>query len=221
VPSPLKDPVALASLRALVRARFPDPPKPPTGCVPTGVAALDTALGGGLPIRQLTELVSGAPSSGGQSTLGRLLSVTRAARQRVALVDGAEAFDPLAVPPDDLAHLVWVRTRSVAEALAVADVLVRDPNYAAVVLDLRGCGERSLRTLPATAWYRLQRAAETGSAAVLIQTEAPQVAAAAHRLLLPSPWSLAWATDLARAELAAQIAAASLRGRPTEERATA
>ena len=70
------------------------------------------------------------------------------------------------------------------EAFAAADILVRDGNYAAIVLDLRGCAERVLRRTPASAWYRLQRAAEGGSVAVLVQTA---VAARARRPLAARP----------------------------------
>jgi hypothetical protein len=68
---------------------------------------------------------------------------------------------------------------------------VRDGNYAAVVLDLRGCAERVLRRTPASTWYRLQRAAEGGSVAVLVQTASPLVPAVPWRLVLDTPLSLA------------------------------
>jgi len=38
----------------------------------------------------LTELVSAAPGTGGQTVFAQLLRTTRAARQRVALIDGAD-----------------------------------------------------------------------------------------------------------------------------------
>jgi hypothetical protein len=90
-----------------------------------------------------------------------------------------------------LRHLVWVRCRAPAEAFSAADILVRDGNYAAVVLDLRGCAERVLRRTPASTWYRLQRAAECGSVAVLVQTTLPLVPAVPWRLVLEIPFSLA------------------------------
>jgi len=180
----------VAALRQLLDARFPEKSRRTGAFVPTGVPAIDDLLGGGLPARRLTELVSAAPSSGGQTVLARLLASTRAARQRVALVDGADAFDPDCVPEDALRHLVWVRIPALDAALAAADILVRDGNYAAVVLDLRGIGEKELRKIPSTSWYRLQRAAEGGAAAVLVQTCLPLVPSAAARLLLPSPLTL-------------------------------
>ncbi len=171
--------------------RFPEKTRGPSGGVSAAVRPIDDALGGGLPAGRLTELVSAVPSGGGQTVVAKLLSATQAARQRMALIDGADGFAPEAVPAGVLRHLVWVRCRAPEQAFAAADILVRDGNYAAVVLDLRGCAERILRRSPASAWYRLQRAAEGGSVAVLVQTTSPLVPAVPWRLVLDTPLSLA------------------------------
>ena len=204
-------PPTLLALRQLLSERFPQPPRSRSGLLPTGLAGLDHALAGGLRGGQLTELVSEAPSSGGQSVLAGLLTATRRARVRLALVDGADGFDPAAIPPDCLRHLVWVRCENSDQAFAAADILVRDGNYAAVVLDVRGLPERSLRRTPASVWYRLQRAAESGSAAVLVQTDFPLVPAVPWRLRLDKSLALA-AAGQGRAELAAGLAPALERG---------
>ena len=180
----------VSALRSLLAARFPERARRPCGGPPAGVRAIDDALGGGLPAGRLTELVSAVPSSGGQTVVARLLAATRTARQRMALIDGSDGFAPEALPAGDLCHLVWVRCRLPEQALAVADILVRDGNYAVAVLDLRGCAERLLRRTPASVWYRLQRAAEGGSVAVLVQTQAPLVPAAPWRLSLAAPLPL-------------------------------
>ena len=177
-------PATLASLRSLLAARFPEKVRKSGGLVPTGSGAVDAALGGGLAAARLTECVATAPGSGGQLVLAGLLASTRAARQRMAIIDGADGFAPEAVPADELRHLVWVRCRGAAEALAAGDLLVRDGNYAAIAIDLRGAPERALRKLPAASWYRLQRAAETGAAAVLVLTPHPLVPAVPWRLVL-------------------------------------
>lgn len=177
-------PHTVSGLRALLAARFPERNRRSGGCVASTVPAIDEALGGGLPGGRLTELVSASPSGGGQTVIAQLLGATQAARQRLALIDGADAFAPEAVPAHLLRHLVWVRCREPADAFAAADILVRDGNYAAVVLDLRGCAERVLRRTPASVWYRLQRAAESGSVAVLVQTTQPLVPAVPWRLVL-------------------------------------
>jgi hypothetical protein len=180
----------VSDLRSLLAARFPERTRRPHGEVPALVGPVDDALGGGLPAGRLTELVSVVPSGGGQTVLASLIAATQAARQRIALVDGSDAFAPEAVPGDMLRHLVWVRCRSPEQAFAAADILVRDGNYAVLVLDLRGCAERALRRTPASLWYRLQRAAEGGSVAVLVQTPCPLVPAVPARLVLDKPLSL-------------------------------
>ena len=195
----------VSALRSLLSARFPERNRRPCGGVPADVPPLDEALGGGLPAGRLTELVSAVPSGGGQTVVARLLAATQAARQRIALVDGADGFAPGAVPDDVLRHLVWVRCSESAQAFAVADILVRDGNYAAVVLDLRGCAERALRRTPSSLWHRLQRAAEASSVAVLVQTTFPLVPAVPWRLVLDTPLSLADAAA-PREDVAGRIA---------------
>jgi hypothetical protein len=201
VPAPSQ---TVSDLRSLLAARFPERARRPHGGVPASVRAVDEALGGGLPAGRLTELVCAAPSSGGQTILASLLAATQAARQRIALVDGSDAFAPGSVPADMLRHLVWVRCRAPGQAFSAADILVRDGNYAVVALDLRGCAERALRRTPASLWYRLQRAAEGGSVAVLVQTPFPLVPAVPARLVLDRPMSLADA-DAERGDVAARL----------------
>ena len=184
-------PQTVSALRSLLAARFPEKLRKAGGEVAAGTPPLDEALGGGLPAGRLTELVSAAPSAGGQTVIARLLEATQAARQRVALIDAADAFAPDAVAPDLLRHLVWARCRSPEQAFAVADILVRDGNYAVLVLDLRGGAERALRRTPAATWYRLQRAAEGGSVAVLVQTTIPLGPAVPWRLVLGASLPLA------------------------------
>jgi len=184
-------PQTVSALRSLLAARFPEKLRRPGGEVAAGVGPLDDALGGGLPAGRLTELVSTAPSSGGQTVIAGLLAATQAARQRLALIDAADGFAPDAVAPDLLRHLVWVRCRAPEQALAAADILVRDGNYAVLILDLRGCAERVLRRTPATQWYRLHRAAEGSPGAVLVQTTFPLVPAVPWRLALDASLPLA------------------------------
>lgn len=208
----------LQSLRQLLADRFPPSPRPQAGLCPTGIPSIDALLGGGLPAGRLTEWVSGAPSSGGGSALACVLTETRAARRRVALVDGADSFDPSSVPEDCLRHLVWGRCQTPAQAFAVADILVRDGNYALVILDLRGLAERALRRLPPSVWHRLQRAAEGGSAAVLVQTEFPLIPAVPERLILEKSLPLC-ATCRSQAEIAAALEPVLARGGRQAEKA--
>jgi hypothetical protein len=85
-------------------------------------------------------------------------------------VDAHDAFDPQSHEPVLLEHLVWVRCRTLDEAMHAADLLVRDANLALVMLDLRGVAGRALRGVPATTWYRLQRALERTDMALVVFT---------------------------------------------------
>lgn len=209
-------PSTVASLRSLIASRFPGQVRPSTRSVPTEIRALDDALGGGLPSGRFTEIVSSSPGSGGQTILAQLLRVTRKARQRFALVDGADGFVPDSVPPDHLRHLVWVRSRSVADVMACADILLRDGNYAIVALDTRGLSERSLLRIQATTWHRLRHAAENGSIAVVVLSTAGIVPAVPWRLVLSEPLPHEVRREQ-RDELADHLHVEIERGREVEE----
>lgn len=177
----------VVALRRLLDERFPAAQRRSRRVVATGVAAVDTLLGGGLLTGTLTEFVSLVPSAGNQLTLGSLLVATRAARQRVAWVDAAGTFDLEGFDDDALAHLVWVRCGSLAESWRAADLAARDPNYRVVVLDLRGFPPRELLRTRDSIWVRLQRAAEQADTALAVQSDTPVVPNAGARLLFPHP----------------------------------
>lgn len=176
----------ITALRSILDSRFPASARKSGSGVSTGVRAIDEALGGGLPPGRLTELVSERAGSGGQLALSRLLTTTRQARQRVALIDAVDGFSPEHVSEDTLRHLVWVRPQTFAQTLAAADILVRDGNYSVLVLDLRGISDRELLNTPKSNWHRLQRAAESRPTAVLVQTTRGAVPAVPWRLMLRS-----------------------------------
>ena len=177
----------VVALRRLLDARFPAAPQRERRLVPTGVPGLDAALDGGLLTGTLTEFVSEVPSGGSQSSLGSLLFSTRLARQRVALVDAAGTFDLAGLDDDAVAHLVWVRCASLAETWRAADLVVRDPNYAVVVIDVRGFPVRELLRTKDTVWMRLQRAAESAETAIAVQSETAIVPNAARRVVFSHP----------------------------------
>lgn len=203
----------LAALRSLVAAWSPVDRRF-SGGQPTGIESLDTALGGGLPAGQLTEFVV---ESGGQFVLARLLETTRSSRQRVALIDASDTFAPECVGPELLRHLVWARCRAPAEALAVADILIRDGNYAAVMLDLRDAAVPALNRIPGTSWHRLHRVAERQSAAILVLSRHGAVPAVRFRLLVSLDLSLA-GLRRAHAELLQNLSVETLRGFCAAER---
>ncbi len=213
-------PESLAALRRLLAERFPPAAPRFAAVLPTGAPAIDGLTGGGLPAGEITEVVAPAPSSGGQLLMLSLLAATRARRARVALVDGLDAFDPQSHEPSSLQHLIWVRCRTLDEALHATDLLVRDANFALVVVDLRGFTLSALRGMPATTWYRWQRAVERTDLALMVLTTMALVGSAQLRLYLAGTFQLA-AFDEEQARLAFRLPVEVQRRRLHEERRSA
>lgn len=197
-------PDKLAALRRQLAERFPTAQRPPGRLLRTGIPDLDVTAGG-LPIAALTEIVCAAPSCGSHLLLGQLLAVTRDARTRVALIDSTDSFDPTSYPEDQLAHLVWVRCAGTTQALAAADLLVRDTNLSLVFLDLRRAPDADLRRIPGPQWYRLQRAVEPTDLALVVATPRASAPSAQLRLNLATPQASA-AFDRERTALAHTLA---------------
>jgi hypothetical protein len=205
---------AVDALRQLLRERFPTATHGRVEPLATGLPGIDDPLGG-LPRPALTELVCSTPSCGSQLFIGQLLAVTRADARRVALVDAGDAFDPASWPAPVLEHLVWVRTKDAAGAMAAADLLARDANFALLLLDLRHSPLGQLRRIPSTSWYRLQRALEPTTLAAAVLTPFSLVPSAHLRLELESSYSLT-ALDADRPVLNARLAPMLLRQRSGE-----
>lgn len=184
-------PPSLSELRQLLAARFPPSPRRDHSVVPTGVAGLDEPLSGGLPAGAFTELIC-AGSAGGGLVLHAALHTTRIARQRVGLIDAADSFCADEIPAGLLDHLVWARgggggssaSGDLKNIWSVADLLLRDPHFALVVLDLRGVSERELLRTPSATWYRLQHALEASRVAALVFSTTAVVPCARHRFRL-------------------------------------
>jgi hypothetical protein len=137
---------------------------PPPGWEREGI----DGLLGLFPPGRLSEIV-GPRSSGGSSLLLALIARITTSGGQVAFVDGMDALDPAsaAAAGADLSALLWVKCGGrLRVALSAADLLVRCPGFALVVLDLDELGP-----MPATAHVRLQRAVE-GSDTILITRSA-------------------------------------------------
>jgi hypothetical protein len=151
---------------------------PPPGWDREGI---DSLLGL-FPPGRLSEIV-GPRSSGASSLLLALVArITTSGGGQVAFVDGMDALDPAsaAATGADLSALLWVRCGGrLRVALHAADLLVRCPGFALVVLDLDELGP-----VPASAHLRLQRAVE-GSDTILM------VRSARHREGTPASLVLA------------------------------
>jgi RecA DNA recombination protein len=135
---------------------------PPPGWDREGLESLLNAF----PTGRLSEIV-GSRSSGGGSLLLALLARAASRGGLVALVDGADGFDPetAARAGLDLRTLLWVRCGGrLPSAWNAADLLARCPGFAAIALDL---GESA--AAPLSFGVRLQRAAEGNPAVVVVR----------------------------------------------------
>jgi hypothetical protein len=136
---------------------------PPPGWEREGI----DGLLGLFPPGRLSEIV-GPRSSGASSLLLALIARITTSGGQVAFVDGMDALDPAsaAAAGVDLSALLWVKCGGrLRVALSAADLLVRCPGFALVVLDLDELGP-----MPASAHLRLQRAVEGGDTILITRS---------------------------------------------------
>jgi hypothetical protein len=172
----------ILQLRQLLAQRFPVATPRHGLFFSTGLPPLDEALGGGLWKGTLTEISTPAEGTGCLTVLNAILRAAAGERRPVALIDGADGFDPQPVDPDVLAHLLWVRCGNAAQFFKAADLILRDGNLQIVLLDLRGSARGELKKIPNTTWYRLQRIAGQSAVACLIATPWFMVSSAHYRV---------------------------------------
>lgn len=165
----------LSHLRSLLATRFP--------------GSLDTHCPAASPVQTLTSLIPGklvelvsAPGCGGEGLLLRRFG--EASNGPVALVDGADAFDPSVVSQETRQRLLWVRCHRATEAVRSADLLLRDGNVATMLMDLRLLPVRELLRLPSGVWHRLRMLAERAQVAVGVFSPGRVVPCAARRWVL-------------------------------------
>ena len=181
------DPISLQQVRQLLAERLPRSRtgfavRAPAATVPTGVRRLDQALGGGLPQGETTELVGEGGGSGSAQVLHAVLRRAAADGRLVALIDGADSLDVDALEPAELARLFWVRCRTVSEALAAADLLLRDRYFPLVILDLKLNPTAEWRRVSSGVWPRFDRLREQHRTTLLVVTARPTVSGAARRV---------------------------------------
>jgi RecA DNA recombination protein len=148
--------------------------------LPTGVAAVDGLLGGGLPRGQVSEVYG--PRSSGRT--GLVLSLAAAATARGSLtawVDPADRLAPAsaAAAGVDLGRLLWLRgdergrrARGLPEAVSAVATLVGSGLFEVVVLDVAAFPSQDLGRLPGATWIRLQRMIADSPAALVIVADA-------------------------------------------------
>ena len=183
----------LIDLRKLLAEWFPHPAPAPASVLPTGLQFLDQAIGGGFPKRAITELIAPKLSAGSASLIHALLLSAQREQHFIALIDGADSFDPGSSDNSALRHLLWIRCRKAFDAIKAADFLLRDGNFPLVIVDLVLNSAEELRKIPQTSWYRLQRLAEAVPTACLVINRQSQVSSAQLKMVLDNSWTL---TDL-------------------------
>lgn len=174
------DPVArLRSGRELARRRIESPPAEP---LPTGLAALDRLLDGGLPRGRLVELV-GRRSSGRFAAVLAALAAATTRGQATALVDLGSGLEPAAATAAGavLERLLWVRPESLRQAALVTEMLLAT-GFPLVVLDLGSPPVPGGRG-PQAIWLRLARTALDRGAALLVASPYRASGAAAAAVL--------------------------------------
>jgi len=143
--------------------------------LPTGITSFDQILGG-CPRGRLTE-ITGPASSGRASFLHQLLAAATRRGEYCAVVDPAEGFDPhtAAQAGVNLDALLWVRAgQQLDYAMRSADLLLHAGGFGVIALDLCQANPEQLRRLPASYWFRFQRAVEQTSTVLLVLAQQPQ-----------------------------------------------
>jgi recombination protein RecA len=165
--------VSASSLLALKQrlAAVTAPAPAETDGLPTGIEALDRALGGGLPRGRLTE-ITGLPGSGKTSLVRHIVTTSD---QRIAYVDATRTL-----VPRDWAHLrgralCVVRPPEPQRGAWSTDVLLRSGAFGLVVLD-------GAPPLTRAVTMRLTQLARESDAALLVLGDEQVLTAAAVRL---------------------------------------
>jgi hypothetical protein len=146
---------------------------PPERLAPTGVAALDAALRGGLRRGHLSEVV-GAPSTGRASLIVRALAAAAERGEAVALTDAHDTFDPASAAAHGLAldQLLWVRPGDATRALKAFSLILQAGGFGLAVLDLADVPLAVLRRCPwyrtSSTWMRLARIVEGSDTVALV-----------------------------------------------------
>ena len=159
--------------------------------IPTTLEAIDTLLGGGLQRGKLVELVSRFAFGRFSIVLSTLAAATTMG-EAAALIDLGDHFDPQLAEANgvDLRRLLWVRPRTVKEAVMSAE-MVTATGFQLVILDaglhpLRG------RRAPEAAWVRLARTAESHATAMLVSSPYPLTGTACEAVLKGTTARVRW-----------------------------
>ncbi len=192
------------ALRALMEEKFPEAHRRMASAGRAGVCAAAGLEGLGIVEGSVVEIVARGPSRGAGLLLLRVLEGWIRERRRVALVDGRDGFDAANLAEEDRDWVLWVRCRGAEQAVQAADLLLRDGNLEAVVLDLQLNPERELRRLPSSVWHRLRALAEASGRTLFGFTPCRLIGSAAVRVEMESRYTAA-VFDLPRETLGREL----------------
>lgn len=151
----------------------------------TGIPALDSILGGGLPRGGLSE-ITGPVSSGRTALMCALLASATRQAEVAAVVDLPDALHPESLESIgvDLQRILWVRPPSLQTSLKCTDLILGAGGFGLVVLDL---SDAVTYRLPLHVWPRLVRVTkQTQTATVVLAGQAVVGSfAALHMILTP------------------------------------
>jgi hypothetical protein len=161
------------------------------GRIPTGISVIDSVVEG-IPLHALTEICgSSIASSGKTSVLTSLLA--QASRDHFCvLVDANDSFHPETGHAAGIhfSRLLWVRCgksqaqlRRLEQAFKVTDILLQSCGFGVIAVDLSGIGERSMRKIPLSTWFRFSRVVEKQPAALVFIEQEPHAASCAGLVL--------------------------------------
>jgi hypothetical protein len=162
-----------------------------TVTLPTTIDALDALLGGGLQRGKLVELVSRRASGRFSIVLSTLASATTMG-EAAALIDLGDHFDPQLAAQNgvDLRRLLWVRPRSVKEAVMSAEMITAT-GFQLVIVDV-GLHPLRGRRAPDAAWVRLARTAQSHDTAMLVSSPYPLTGTASEAVVKGSVARARW-----------------------------
>lgn len=163
----------------------------PSSILPTTLESIDTLLGGGLHRGKLIELVS-RHAAGRFSIVLSTLAAATSIGEAAALVDLGDHFDPQLAQENgvDLRRLLWVRPRSVKEAVMSAEMITAT-GFQLVIVDV-GLHPIRGRRAPDAAWVRLARTAESHNTAMLVSSPYPITGTASEAVMKGSGARARW-----------------------------
>jgi hypothetical protein len=163
--------------------------------VPTGIAALDACLGGGVPRGQVSELAAAtmagvavtARTAGRTTLLLQIIASATARGELAALVDTCDALDvdSALAAGIERERLLWIRgtalsnpsaaalDRTLDRALKALNLVLQAGGFAVVAIDLGNIPPLLLKRLPATTWLRVQRTVEGSDTACVLLVPEP------------------------------------------------